>query len=395
MRLLQICNKLPFPSNDGGSIAMNNVTMGLVDAGVEVTVFALNTPKTAESFKNIPSSYKEKTGLVAPFIDTNVKALGALSNLFSNRSYNLERFDSEEVKKELTALLQRKQFDVVQLESIFVSPYIPVIRKHSMARIILRAHNVEHKLWSRLSDSSTNPLKKWYLGVMAGRLKKEELDALSTVDAIATITDLDAETLNLLGVSKPIKTIPFGLPVNSMKAQTICTKSLFHIGAMNWMPNLEGVKWFLEKIYPLLNKDQFKLYLAGKEMPEEIISKASESLIVQSTVPDGLQYMADKSIMVVPLLSGGGMRVKIIEGMAMGKAIISTTIGAEGIHYEHGKNILIADTPEDFAKAIDRCLNETDLCKTLGANARKLAEEYYDNTRITKKLIDFYNTILN
>lgn len=396
MKVLQVCNKLPFPATDGGALAMNNVSQGLYDAGVGLTVFAIVTPKTKSLTALIPSDYKIKFSFHSSFIDTSIKPVDAFLNIFSSSSYNLSRFYSKQTELQLENLLKTEKFDVIQLESIFVATYLDVIRRNSRAKVVLRAHNVEHKIWERTAELESNPVKKFYLKLMASRLKKEEMQIFEKVDGIATITHLDQEMISKINPKAKIITIPFGLSVRSFHSSPEKeSRSVFHLGAMDWTPNLEGVKWFLDKVYPVLKKSGTKVlvHLAGKKMPVDILSKKSDDLIVQGEVHNGMEYMNDKGIMVVPLLSGGGMRVKIVEGMALGKAIVSTTIGAEGIECENGRNILIADSPEAFAEAIERCVKDPQLCRRLGENARKTAEEYYDNEVIIRKLLNFYKEL--
>jgi glycosyltransferase involved in cell wall biosynthesis len=172
--------------------------------------------------------------------------------------------------------------------------------------------------------------------------------------------------------------------------------SVFHLGSMDWMPNLEAVDWFLNNVYEKLIRHipEIKIYLAGKDMPQRIKEIANRNLIVMDRIEDSKGFMNDKSLMIVPLLSGGGMRVKIIEGMALGKPIVSTTVGAEGINYTTQKNILIADTPDDFISAIVKFKNDKEFCKSIGENARKLVEKEYDNKVIGRELLNFYEKLI-
>jgi glycosyltransferase involved in cell wall biosynthesis len=166
---------------------------------------------------------------------------------------------------------------------------------------------------------------------------------------------------------------------------------------MDWMPNLEAVDWFLQNVYDKLIKQipDIKIYLAGKDMPQRIKQMANKNLIVMDRIEDSKGFMNDKGIMIVPLLSGGGMRVKIIEGMASGKAIVSTAIGAEGINYVNGKNILIADLPDDFIFSISGLKNDKNLFNSIGENARNLVEQQYDNKIIGKELLEFYQELIS
>ena len=129
-------------------------------------------------------------------------------------------------------------------------------------------------------------------------------------------------------------------------------------------------------------------------MPERFFETTSPNIIVVGEVEDAMKFIKSKSLMVVPLLSGGGIRVKIIEGMALGKAIISTSVGAEGIHYTHKKDIWIANTPNEFAEAVHYFKNNPEKIIELGNNARKLVEREYTNEVIIKKLLGFYKQLI-
>jgi glycosyltransferase involved in cell wall biosynthesis len=163
---------------------------------------------------------------------------------------------------------------------------------------------------------------------------------------------------------------------------------------MEWKPNEEAVNWLLDEIWPEVAQLPITLHLAGRKMPSYIQNQSANNLTVYSEVADAIQFMAEFDVLIAPLLSGGGMRIKIIEAMALGKAVITTTIGAEGIAYKNGENIWIADTKEEIAHAIKHLSENPEKVKELGNNARKLVESTYDNDTIILKLIDFYNSLL-
>jgi polysaccharide biosynthesis protein PslH len=399
MKILQLCNKVPFPPKDGGCIAMNNLTQGLIDQGCKLKVLAINTKKHFVDINKLPSDYRSKTNIEAVFVDTEVKVIPAFFNLFSNRSYNIERFYSKAFEDKLIAVLKAEQYDIVQLESLYVSMYVDVIRRYSKAKIVLRAHNVEYQLWEQNAQLESNPLKKIYLNILAKRLKQYELNSFKMVDSIITITKQDECFFKQFGFSNAIKTVPFGIELEkfihnySLKESP---NSLFHIGAMDWQPNIEGVFWFLNKVWKQvqLKIPSVQLFLAGRNMSAELKQQNIPNVVVVGEVENAADFMRSKGLMIVPLLSGGGMRVKIIEGMALGKTIISTTIGAEGIDYVNNKNIIIADTPDEFVDAIGRCLNDTSFAKSIGNNARLLVESKYDNKMICKELFSFYQRLI-
>lgn len=399
MKILQICSKIPFPPKDGGSIAMNILTHGLINAGNRVHVLAVNTPKHFIKDEDIDADYRNKTNYRSVFINTSVKPIDAILNLFSSQSYNIIRFYSADFEKVLIEQLKKENYDLIHLETLWVAPYVEVIRKHSKAKIVLRSQNVEFMIWERLAEDAGNPLKKMYLRLLAKRLKKYELGILNKYDAIATITELDAVVFKKMGCTIPIVHVPFGIDLEKYKIDTsnLEKPSVFHIGAMDWRPNADGINWFLKDVWMkvVAKHANVKLYLAGRNMPEWMMQLKQENVVVEGEVPDSHKFINSKSIMIVPLTSGGGMRVKIIEGMAFGKTIISTAVGAEGIDYTDGKDLLIANTENEFADAIDKCLNDTAFSDSVEKNARKLAETKYDNQLICNKLSDFYKSLLN
>jgi glycosyltransferase involved in cell wall biosynthesis len=398
MKILQICSKIPFPPKDGGSIAMNILTHGLINAGNQVKVLAINTPKHFIKDEDIDIGYRKKTSYESIFIDTSVKPIPAILNLFSSKSYNIIRFYSKDFEDKLIDLFSKEQFDIIHLETLWATPYVAVIRKYSKAKIVLRSQNVEFKIWERLAEDAGNPIKKKYLQLLAKRLKVYENELLNKYDAIATITELDSISFKEEGCTIPIIHIPFGIDLEKYKEDKseLENPSVFHIGAMDWRPNADGINWFLKNVWSkVLGKhSSIKLYLAGRNMPDWLKELNMKNVVVEGEVADSHKFINSKSIMIVPLTSGGGMRVKIIEGMALGKTIISTAVGAEGIEYENGKNILIANTENNFVQAIDKCLNNVSFAESIGSNARKLVEEKYDNQNICNKLSDFYKTLI-
>jgi len=398
MRVLQLCHKPPFPPVDGGCVAMNAITSGLLANGHEVKVLTVFTDKHDFIKEKIPAAYSAKTAIEAIYINTNLKVYKGFVNLFSDGSYNIERFYSKDFDAKLQEVLQKNKYDVVQFESLFVAPYFDTVKKYTQAKIVLRAHNVEHLIWERLSAQAGNPVKKYYLRFLSKRMKKYELHVINEFNGIAAITGVDKDYFIANGCKKPIEVFPLGIDASQYKhaqQRQVDFPSLFHLGSMDWQPNEEGIKWFLEKAWFGIHAKfpELKLYLAGRNMPDWLETLEMEGVVIAGAVENAHDFMREKAIMVVPLLSGGGMRVKIIEGMALGKAIISTTIGAEGIDYTHEENILIADTPEQFLLQIEKCLNDRSYYNRLCVNANKHALANYDYKEIAKKLNNFYKQL--
>lgn len=399
MRILFLCNKSPFPPAEGGPLAMNANIEAMLKGGHEVKVIALNTNKYFVKPSDIPEGYCEKTSIEFVEIDLSIKPLKAFANLFSSKSFHVDRFISKKVELKIIEALQKDQFDIVQLEMLYMAPYVDVIRKHSSAKIVLRSHNIEHRIWQRVADTTTSFFKRLYLNHLARKLKNYEINTINLFDGIVTISSKDLEFYRQNDCKIPITAIPFGLDINGYIPSNELPKafpSLFHIGSMNWMPNEEAIQWFIKNAWPLITKKHppLKLYLAGRMMPEWLTNLNQPNIEVIGEVPDARAFILSQAIMVVPLFSGSGIRIKIIEGMALGKPIISTSIGAEGIACRDGEDILIANDPETFLTAVTRCIENPDYCKQLGQNARKLIEKNHSLEQVLKKFEGFYNSIL-
>ena len=396
MRILLLCNKPPYPASEGGPMAMNSIITGLLEAGHQVKVLAINSEKYNVKESDIPEEYKRKTGIELIDVDLTVKPLNAFLNLLTRKSYHAERFISEEFKKRLAEVLDKEQFDVVQLEVLFMAPYVETIRQHSKAMIVLRAHNVEHKIWERIAKDTKSPLKRWYINHLAKTLKEFELNALETVDGVAAITRKDAAFFRKY-CSKPVIDIPFGVYPEQFdpKYEIEGKPKFYHIGSMNWMPNEEGIRWFVDEVLPktVEKVPDFVYHLAGRSMPEWLTSMKNPHVDVVGEVPDAKEFVTNHDVAIVPLLSGSGIRIKIIESMALGKTVITTRVGAEGILYDEEVNIIIAENKAKMVEAI-RSLNENpETAVRIGQAARKLVEETYDNRKIIARLLMFYEQI--
>lgn len=397
MKILQLCLKPPYPKADGGCIAMAAITEGLIAENHDVKVLCMSTHKHPFTKEKVPIQILEKTKIEAVEIDTRINPFDAFLNLFSNHSYNIERFDDANFRAKLVSVLQSTSFDVIHLESIFCAPYINSIRQNSSAKVVLRTHNVEHQIWQGLAQKESNPIKRWYLNLLSSRLKKFELQVLRQVDAIVPITADDESEFRKLEISTNSQVIPIGISTELFEYRIATTEPihLYHLGAMDWAPNIEGIEWFLDKIWPKIEQEfpSIKCSLAGRKMPENIIERAKGNLHIQGRVDSLEEFIKDKNVAVIPLLSGSGMRVKILEALTAGKVVITTTLGATGIPYQDGENILIADTPKQFMGKIRFLKENPDKLMSIGAEARKLVENEFDLKQVTSKLTYFYSNL--
>jgi len=393
MKILLIASRIPYPLRDGGAIATFNQFKGYSGSGHSVRMFALNTRKhfvDAETIHRVLELY----GPVETYaIDTGIRWQAALLNLFSRRSYNIERFDDPGFHALLARHLENNRYDLVQFEGLFTAPYVHTVRAHSGARLVLRQHNVEYRIWEKQAAAEPNPLKRAYLSLLASRLRQYETSILPAFDGIAAITADDAAILQKHAAQVRVGTIPAGIELPEPKPEGN-PNALYHIGSMEWMPNQSAVLRLLQRIWPLVSakNPQSTLHLAGKGMPKAILPELPSRVYNDGEVADAARWSEPFGILCVPLLAASGVRMKTLEALAEGKWVVSTSVGAAGLPLEHEKHCLIADSDAEFASAILRLQADASLRQKLRKHGLELASQYsVDNS--CRRMLQWIETL--
>jgi polysaccharide biosynthesis protein PslH len=392
MRILQLCKKFPYPPKDGESIAITYLARALAESGHEVHLLSMNTSKHYVDIASLPTDFDHYSQIKTVDVDNRLKPVAAFFNLFSSDSYHIKRFVQPQYADALRDLMSNNHFDAILLETVYLAPYVPLIRTLTKAKVVMRAHNVEHEIWERLAQNA-NVFTRFYLNRITPRLRDFEVAALNTYDLLAGITQRDVDQFRALGMRTPAVVLPVGLDTRHYMADQLSFEaplSIGFIGSLDWMPNIEGLRWFLDEVWqPLLRPQypQMRLHIAGRNTPDWLRTSEQTGIVVHGEVPDAAAFIKQHSVMVVPLLSGGGMRVKILEGMALGRVNLTTTIGLEGIDAEHTKQVLIADTPQDFVNAITFCHKHPARIQEIGLRAQVFCASKYDNLKVVQQLL--------
>ncbi|MFA6083316.1 glycosyltransferase family 4 protein [Mucilaginibacter sp.] len=398
MRILILTHRIPFPQNGGYPIVVGNTVKGLVSLGHDVSLISINVKKHSGKLRE-RDELLDKIRYIEYDIDTRLTMVEAFSNLFTKNPYNIDKYYNAGFERLLVKDIKENNYDIIQFEGLFVAPYLSAIRKITSARLIFRAHNIEHQVWQKLSQQKSDPIKRWYLSLLARRIKTYELELLDKFDGIVVFTGQDKNTMLSYGIKIPISVLPIGVDLSKYQPDALKTEfpSLFFLGSLDWLPNREGIEWFIDNFHKDLidGRLKVKFYVAGHNIPETYDDyEVPGKVFIQGEVDNALEFVNSKSIMIVPLLSGGGMRVKIVEGMAMQKCIISTSLGAEGINFTNGANIIIANNTDEFYKALLKCIADEHYSREIGRNARKLIEDEHDLNTITTGLVGFYQSII-
>ncbi len=396
MNVLQLCKKFPFPVKDGEALAVTHLAKALHELGCSITLLTMNTHKHFLDTKKIPESFNHYKDIYFADLDNRLRLKDAFLNLFSSQSYHISRFISPAFEKLLIKVLQHDTFDVIQLETLYLAPYIPIIRKYSKAKIAMRAHNVEHEIWERISNNTQFLPKKMYLSHLTKKLKNFEQAALREYDLLIGITAKDLTTFKKMGYQGESVVVPIGIDRRDYRPYPKSFKrelSISFIGSLDWRPNQEGLVWFLDKVWEKIadKYPDLKFNVAGRNTPKWLFDYHKKNVVMHGEIPNANRFINDHSVMIVPLLSGSGMRAKILEGMALGKVVITTALGLEGIDAAPGKEVLIANTPEEFQAQIEFCYRTSQATLfEIGKNARNFVTHKYDNLAVAKQLLTKY-----
>ena len=379
MKALQICNKSPYPAKEGGPIAMNAITQLLQKQGYDVKILAINTPKYFVSTDEVDAEYQQKTAIEWIWVDNRVTIRSAIKSLLKNTSYHVDRFKSKKFEEKISEILLGEKYDVVILETVYLSVYIDVIRKYFSGKLVLRAHNVEHLIWERIAKNTFWGLKKLYLSLLAKQLKSFEQSVISRYDEIWCISAQDMQWFENQNRNQLVKLVSFGITSQNISNKTInyqCN-NLFFLGSMDWYPNQEGIVWFLDNVWEAIHQKHPDLTfrIAGRNIPAQWKQFNYSGVEIVGEVESAVDFLEENGVLVVPLWSGSGVRIKIIEAMAVGKVIITTSIGLEGINAIHKKHVLLADTANEFLDAVTFCLQQPELCQEIAENARQFIRE--------------------
>lgn len=394
MNVLQICHKMPFPPNDGGTLAMYQLSKAMLDMGWKVKILGIETAKHPITEMPVDEVYT-KTAPEGVTIDTTPKISGLLKAVYSDNNYIVNRFDSKEFRELISSTISSNKFDLVILEGTFTAIYIDLIQQKFKGILVMRSHNVEFQLWEDRMQNEPNWLKRLLLKAPINQLRNFELSELKKVDVVAAISMSDKAFFNsYIGLNKTIY-VPFGIslpdPITEYLEQE--NKVVF-LGALDWDPNIQGINWLLENVWPLLKEKnpKIELHIAGRNAPEKYKETLPEGVIFHGEVTDAHSFISSGLVLVVPLLSGSGIRIKIIEGMALGQVVATTSKGALGINAQNERDILIGDSPKQMARQILDAMKQPSMRKSISLHARRLAEKEFDISSTQKALLEMVKT---
>ncbi len=399
MKVLILAPRPLWPVHDGGTVATMQCIRGLAKAGVSVSVLSMKTEKHSSenglAGDHLPA-YVTDYRTVA--VDTRIKPLAMIRNLlFSGEPYDLTRFMSQEYSEVLRDWLNNRQFDIIQCEGLPFAQYLDEIKGITGTPVVLRAHNLEHKIREMMAAGTSLPVRRAYLTNLSRRLRSLERKAAAQFDAVIPISGPDFRWFSAADGGKPVYLSETGVEgAACMPEPAGVNPRIGFIGAMNWQPNIEGVKWFIINVWPGVLKKipEATLHIAGRGLGKQgATMPGGENIVLEGEPEDARTFMASNHVMISPLFAGSGLRIKIIEAMSVGRPVVATPVAVAGLPVENGRHLAVVSDPGSFCNQLVRLLNDPALRASMGTSAVQLVRERFDNSVIAARLLEFYREL--
>lgn len=376
------------PPDSGGKIRSYNILRELARHH-SVTFFSFYAAHENDSHPALKDIFERvvTVPLSLPVSKSSAEMIDYGIRLLSPRPYLITKYCRSEVRAKLRVLLQHETYDVIVCD--FLSP-AGVIPWDSRIPKVIFTHNVEAVIWRRHYEHGTNPLWKAISWWEWRKTEAAERRYLRLADRVLTVSETDRDTFATFLDPQKMTVIPTGVDVDYFQPQPVeeVPDSLVFTGSMDWLPNEDGIFYFVEAILPLIRQQHpsVSLEVVGRNPSRKLqaLLETEKSVRLTGWVEDIRPFLARGSVCIVPLRIGGGTRLKIFEAMAMGKAVVSTTVGAEGLPVQTGQNVLLADTPQAFAASVISLLRDSNQRSRLGTAARTLVQENYSWPKVAE-----------
>lgn len=395
MRILFLSPTLPYPLTDGGRIRVFNLLKQIAQKN-DVSLLALETqPTDSDNIVNMEQLGIEvhlvQNGSSIPSISLNT----IFSALFNRQPITVARYNVPAYRQKFTDLLSSGTFDIVHYEMLHTAHF----QKESVLPSVLSLQNVDSAIWQRLQGETGNLFYKCAYWSQQRAFQRYERVLSPKFGAVTCTSEVDAAVFKQYCAEGTVEIIPNGVDVTHFSPDYASETAahLIYIGSMDWYPNEDAVSFFAEEVLPKIQKNvsDVQFTIVGGNPSERVQRLAAmKGVVVTGRVPEIKPYFAEATVFVVPLRIGSGTRLKILEALAMGKAVVSTTVGAEGLALQDGKEIFIADEPNPFAEAVTRLLTDPKLRMEIGKNGRARVEQDYDWRNIAEKLNNVYEKLL-
>jgi sugar transferase (PEP-CTERM/EpsH1 system associated) len=376
------------PPDTGGKIRSYNIVRELARQH-SITFFSFYAAHDCDSHPDLKNMVDRVVcmPLDLPASKSFAEMLDYSIRLFSSAPYNITKYCRTQVRRRLRALLQQETYDVILCDFMAAAGVIPWDWPTPK---VLFTHNVEAAIWRRHYEVATNPIWKAISWREWRKTEAAERTYLRLADRVLTVSETDRDAFASFVEPGKLTVIPTGVDVDYFHPTDVeeTANSLVFTGSMDWLPNEDAILYFVDAILPVIKKQcpEVSLEVVGRSPSRKLQALAARerSLRLTGWVEDIRPFVARGSVCIVPLRIGGGTRLKIFEAMAMSKAVVSTSVGAEGLPVQSGANIIVADTPGDFAQSVVSLLRDPSQRRRLGTSARALVQEKYSWPKVAE-----------
>ncbi len=389
MKILWVCGTFLHPTNKGGQIRTLEMLKRLHERH-EIHYVAFQQNGETEGLERAVEYSTQAYAIphAVPARGTVPFFMQLAANLFSDLPLSVSRYISPAMREVIRSLRSKHSFDSVVCDFLFPAPNFS-----NFDDVVLFEHNVESMIWQRHVESSSDPLRKAYFGMQYRRMLACEAKACREAAHVIAVSAIDARKIEQMFDLSKVSDIKTGVDVDYFAPAPIAhpkVADLVFVGSMDWLPNIDGVRFFVSEVLPLIcaKIPEVKLVIVGRTPPAEIQKMAGPNVHVTGTVADIRPYLWGSAVSIVPLRIGSGTRLKIYESMAAKTAVVSTTIGAEGLVYEDGTNIAIADSAEDIARSCIHLIENVASRRSMAQSAFKMVAERFSWPQIAQEFED-------
>ncbi len=379
MRILWLKAEKLLPVHNGGNIRSYHLARSL-SARHDLTFFSYYAGEPDRAYEQqlesaLPGAASLATG--KPSLSGLRRILDYAAHLPARPPYAVSRFASSAVRARLHSWFQQRRFEVVVCDFLDAAVNLP--RQISIP-VVLFQHNVESEIWRRHAETEANPITRLLYGIEFRKMLRYERRTVNRFDHVIAVSEHDRRLMSEWVDPSRITVVPTGVDLHQFQPSAVTARQpvVVFVGAMDWEPNVDAVEYFCAEIWPAITQriPAARFRIVGRNPGPRVQKLASSSVEVTGSVPSVLPHLHEAAVVVVPLRVGGGTRLKIYEAMAAGKAVVSTSVGAEGLDVNHGHDILLADDSGAFAAAVEGLLQNGELCRSYGHNAAETSKKY-------------------
>ncbi len=395
MNILFVTTEVPSPKGGGGLIANYYHLRGLVAEGHRVVLVCLVTEDAADAVPEIDGL--ERIVLIPGVPPTT--AVRLLANLLQKEPAPIRKYMGVKARSTLRALFAEYSFDLVHLASLHTAFLVRDLRDLTDAPVVLYQHNVQSRVHELFFRMQSHPLRRWYARLQWRKMAGYEADACRRFERVLTFSQNDADTISGLSQGSTVSWLP--LAVDAQRLLSVSQPESFDllwIGTLRWPPNVDSLRWFMDDLVPgiLAARPETSIAVAGSSPPDWLtgVADGRPGIRVLGEVDDAHDLMARSRVVVVPLRIGSGVRVKILEALALRRAVLCTSLGCEGIEVRAGEHLVVADAPDKFAGEAIRLLGDADLRRNLGARGQELVVNRHDYRKVGREMSALYEALL-